>query len=109
MIPPNETFLGALQKKGVNRRRFTLVLLAAATGLRTSELLGLTWGDIDWEGQTIHLNCTWLGYVGDGKTPESREPAAMGARMTDFLRTWHRETPLRGGYGLDISELQAEG
>lgn len=90
VVPPEIAWQIAMELPIMSR---TLVLLAAATGLRTSELLGLRWGDIDWEGQTIHLNRTWLGYVGDGKTPESREPAAMGARMTEFLRNWHRETP----------------
>ena len=90
VVPPEIAWQIAMELPIMSR---TLVLLAAATGLRTSELLGLRWGDIDWEGQTIHLNRTWLGYVGDGKTPESREPAAMGVRMTEFLRTWHRETP----------------
>jgi hypothetical protein len=32
-------------------------------------------------------------HLGDGKTAESREPAAMGERMTELLRLWHRETP----------------
>lgn len=72
----------------------TLVLLAAATGLRSSELLGLRWGDIDWKSQIINLNRTWrYGCIGDGKTPESREPAKMGKRMTEFLSEWHHETP----------------
>lgn len=72
----------------------TLVLLAAATALRTSELLGLRWGDIDWESGIINLNRTWLcGYVGDGKSVASREPATMGKRMTALLQEWCRETP----------------
>ena len=71
----------------------TLVLLGAATGMRISELLGLQWGDIDWNAQIIHLNRTWVyGEIVEGKSEESRQPVAMGKRMTDLLREWHRET-----------------
>ena len=72
----------------------TLVLLAAATGMRISELLGLQWGDIDWDAGIIRLNRTWLyGYVGEGKSEESRQPVAIGDRMARLLREWHCETP----------------
>ena len=75
----------------------TLVLLAAATGMRISELLGLQWGDIDWDAGIIRLNRTWLyGYVGEGKSEESRKPVPMVKRVTEFLREWHRETPYAG-------------
>jgi integrase len=74
--------------------RRTLVLLAAATGMRISELLGLQWHDIDYERQIIHINRTWLyGYVGEGKSDESRQPVALGARITECLKGWHGETP----------------
>ena len=74
--------------------RRTLVLLAAATGMRISELLGLQWGDFDWNAGTIHMNRTWLySRVGDGKSEESRKPVTMGKRIAEFLLEWHRETP----------------
>ena len=51
----------------LNIRERTLVLLAASTGLRQSELFGLKWGDIDFENGTMtvtrsrHTCCTrWL-------------------------------------------------
>ena len=72
----------------------TLVLLAAATGMRISELLGLQWGDIDWEAKIIRINRTWVyGQEGEGKSEESRQPVAIGDRMARLLREWHRETP----------------
>jgi integrase len=72
----------------------TLILLAAATGMRISELLGLQWGDIDWDAQIIHINRTWVyGEIGEGKSEESRQPVAMGKRMAHLLREWHRGTP----------------
>jgi integrase len=61
--------------------------------MRISELLGLQWGDIDWDARIIHLNRTWVyGAMGEGKSEQSRQPVAMGNRMTELLREWHRET-----------------
>lgn len=54
----------------------TLVLLAAATGMRISELLGLRWGDIEWDAQIIHINRTWLSWRGQDR----REPQACPDR-----------------------------
>jgi len=39
----------------------TLVLTAAGTGMRISELLGLQWRDIDWTAKRLNLRRTWLG------------------------------------------------
>jgi integrase len=36
-------------------RERTLVLLAASTGLRQSEMFGLKWGDIDFERGTMNV------------------------------------------------------
>jgi integrase len=75
----------------------TLVLLAAATGMRVSELLGLQWGDIDWEARIIHMNRTWLyGLVGEGKSDESRKPIVLGKLITGLLSEWRGETPYAG-------------
>jgi integrase len=72
----------------------TLVLLAAVTGMRVSELLGLRWGDVDFTTKKITLNRTWVyGRVGDGKTEESREPVVLGNRGVEFLQEWLRQTP----------------
>jgi integrase len=75
----------------------TLVLLAAATGMRMSELLGIRWGDIDFDSKTITLNQTWVyGRVEGGKTEESRQPVVLGERTAEFLEEWHRQTPYAG-------------
>jgi integrase len=90
VVPPEIAWKIAMDLPMMRR---TLVLLAAATGMRISELLGLQWGDIDWDAQMIHLNRTWVyGEIGEGKSEESRQPVAMGNRMTTLLREWHRET-----------------
>lgn len=71
----------------------TLTLLAAATGLRISECLGLQWQDLDFEHERIHVRRTWLGgQVGEPKTKASKQPVAMGALLADIMREWQKET-----------------
>lgn len=90
--------------------RRTLVLLDAATGIRASELLGLQWGDIDWGAEIVHMNRTWLhGYIGEGKTSESRKPVIIGKLMIEFLREWHRETPYAAATDWIFPSLKLQG
>lgn len=41
-----------------DHRDFSIIYIAAYTGARQSELLGLTWEDIDWEEKTIYIHST---------------------------------------------------
>lgn len=91
VVPPEIAWKIAMELPIKHR---TLVLLAAGTGMRASELLGLRWGDIDFSAKTIRLNRTWrCGRIGDGKSDESRKPVVIGKRATDFLLEWRCETP----------------
>jgi integrase len=72
----------------------TLTLLAAATGLRISECLGLQWQDLDFANQKIHVRRTWLdGHIGKPKTKASGQLVAMGTVLADLMRLWQRGTP----------------
>ena len=72
----------------------TLTLLAAATALRVSEILGLQWQDLDFANQQIHVRRTWLdGRVGSPKTKASGQPVAMGPALADIMRRWQNQTP----------------
>jgi integrase len=91
VVPPEIAWKIAMDLPMMHR---TLVLLAAATGMRVSELLGLQWGDIDWNARAIHMNRTRLyGQLGEGKSEESRKPVVLGRRIAEFLSEWKRETP----------------
>ena len=53
---------------GLELREKTLVLLAASTGLRQSELFGLKWGDINFEDQSIYVTRSIVyGVVGPAR------------------------------------------
>jgi integrase len=62
----------------LNIRERTLVLIAAATGLRQSELFGLKWGDIDFEQRTMNVTRSIVnGVVGYCKTESSQKPVPL--------------------------------
>lgn len=70
-----------------------LTLLAAITGLRVSELLGLKWRDVDWAGQKIHVRRTFLqGKVGEPKSECSARPVPMGEYLAQVLNDWRQQT-----------------
>jgi integrase len=50
----------------------TMVLIAACLGLRASEIMGLQWGDFNWEDRTLLVRRSVVqGRVGDTKTEAS--------------------------------------
>lgn len=72
----------------------TLVLLCAATGLRISEALALTWEDVDFTAQIIHVRRTWTGgKIGCPKSPASQAAVPCGPILATYLTAWRTETP----------------
>lgn len=67
----------------------TIVFLAATTGLRASELLGLKWEDIDFESLEINLNRGVVHQVvGALKTEASQKPLPLDEEMAHSLLEW---------------------
>ena len=72
----------------------TLTLLAAATGLRVSECLGLQWQDVDFLNQKISVRRTWIASkVGKPKSPASKAPVPMHPLLAGFMQDWYQATP----------------
>jgi integrase len=72
----------------------TLTLLAASTGLRISECLGLQWLDVNFDGSLIHVRRTWTwGKVGQPKSKASQAPVPMHLLLAEFMRAWQIRTP----------------
>jgi len=68
-------------------------IVAAMTGLRISEVLGLKWKDIDWK--TLQMDVTRSvvdGVVGKCKTETSRRPVPIDEFTIAELLVWKRET-----------------
>jgi integrase len=77
-----------------------LVLVAAMTGLRQSELLGLRWRDIDWVAQRIRVRNAFVRgeHSSDGKSDLSTSRSVpMADRVARALEVWSRRT----AYGAD--------
>src|SRR5262249_16435423 len=70
-------------------RERTLVLLAASTGLRQSELFGLKWGDINVVQGTMNVTRSIVcGVVGPCKTESSQKPVPVHATVLEALGKW---------------------
>lgn len=67
-----------------------MILVAIYTGARFSEILGLTWDDIDFDAKTIRINKTWDYHNHQGflptKTPHSIRTIRVNSRLLDYLK-----------------------
>jgi integrase len=71
----------------------TMVLLAACLGLRTSEILGLCWGDFDWLRSEVSIQRAVVeGYTDDTKTVASRRKLPLDAAVLTALKSWKLKT-----------------
>jgi integrase len=72
-------------------RERTLVLLAASTGLRQSELFGLKWGDIHFAQNTMNVvRSIVYGVVGPCKTESSQKPVPVHQTVLNALIEWRQ-------------------
>jgi integrase len=70
-------------------RERTLVLLAASTGLRQSEVFALKWGDIDFSQGTMNVTRSIAyGIVGQCKTEASQKPVPVHSILAEALICW---------------------
>ena len=77
----------------LNIRERTLVLLAASTGLRQSELFGLKWGDIEFSQGTMNVTRSIVyGVVGPCKTESSQKPVPVHPLVADALLAWRKQS-----------------
>lgn len=77
-----------------NPLHFALVLAAAATALRSSEILSLRWSDILWNEGRIRISKRWAkGADGDTKTAASDGYVPLHSVLAEHLKDWHIETP----------------
>ena len=97
-VEEQEIFLEAA-KRSHNYRQYILLL---ETGLRTSELIGLTWDSIDWKKRTLTVNKTLEyrhkeGYwrAGPPKTATSYRTIPLTSRAYDVLKECYDERHIR--------------
>lgn len=77
-----------------------MVILAATTGLRRSELFALKWGDVDFSGLQLEiLRSIYLGHLGNCKTQAARKPVPLDLRVAADLWLWREATAYRQADG----------
>ena len=68
---------------------WTMVFVAACTGLRVSELLALKWSDLDFQSEEINLSRGIVRQnVGEMKTEASQKPIPLDAGLAAVLMEW---------------------
>ena len=75
----------------------TMVLMAAGTGLRMSELFVLKWRDVDFRSSQISVNRSIVEQVvGPCKTEAAQKPVPLDSCLAKALRGGRRRTRFRG-------------
>jgi integrase len=71
-----------------------LFMTAALTGLRQGELLGLKWGDIDWENNQTRVRRTYnYGRFQEPKSNTSRRKIDLAPALVHELKKWRLACP----------------
>jgi integrase len=74
-------------------RERAMVMLAGSTGLRRSELVALTWCDIDLELLQVNVRRSCVrNHFGDTKTEASRKPVPLHSSVIQCLEVWRKES-----------------
>jgi integrase len=74
-------------------RERVMVLLAGSTGLRRSELIALTWQDIDFNALHIVVNKSCVrSQLGETKTAASAKPVPLHPAVANALQDWRLVT-----------------
>src|SRR5580704_6447750 len=91
ILTPEQAYAVLLNLREPER---TLTLLAAGTGLRISECLGLQWQDVSFPEAIIQVRRTWTcGKVGWPKSRASKGPVPLHPLLAEFMFRWKRKTP----------------
>jgi integrase len=87
-----------------------LIITAALTGLRASELAGLQWQCVDFVNNRIVVNKRWaLGEFGKPKTECSDASVSMGEALARVLSTWRQQTPYYQPTDFVFASLKSDG
>lgn len=70
----------------------TLFIVLAMTGMRAGEILGLQWGDIDFDHSCIHIRrSAWYGKVQSTKSKTSSAPITLPEALASVLSAFKSE------------------
>jgi integrase len=91
---PDKAEVGALIA-GAEGRAKALIVTAAFTGLRSSELRGLRWTDVDFKARLIHVRqrADERGSMGSLKSESARRSVPMSGLVITALKEWKIAAP----------------
>ncbi|HEX3660438.1 MAG TPA: site-specific integrase [Acidobacteriaceae bacterium] len=91
-------------------REKAMVMVAGSTGLRRSELIALTWRDIDpLLIQVNVLRSCVRNHFGDTKTEASRRPVPLHSSVVECLNEWRKESKHNGNDDFLFPSTRKEG
>ena len=89
---------------------YMLVLICAATALRSSEILALRWADVHWHEGRIQISKRWAkGEDGETKTDVSDGYVPLHPILAGHLCAWQRQTPHAKETDFVFPSLRARG
>jgi integrase len=93
-IPTRQEIQRIVDAAGPGRAR-ALLLTAALTGMRASELRGLRWSDVELTERVIHVRQRADRYsvIGSPKSVTSRRTIPIGDMVVNTLREWRLQCP----------------
>jgi len=73
-----------------------MVLVAGCLGLRASEIMGLQWGDLDWDNLTVFIRRSATGkHIYETKTEGSSKPVPLDPNLADVLLSHRERSPYK--------------
>jgi integrase len=89
-IPTPAEIRRLIEAAADNPKLCTFLKVAALTGLRSSELLGLRWADVDLKGSELHVRqrADRYGTMGAPKTVTSQRTIPIGPDLALALKRW---------------------
>jgi len=103
-----DAVLRAVPDDELGRVERVLYLAAVMTGMRRGELLGLRWGDIDWEARRIRVRRNYVrGEFGPPKSRRSSRSVPLTDRLAGELQRHYDRAPLQADEDLVFAHPQS--
>ncbi|QJR19127.1 tyrosine-type recombinase/integrase [Pelagibacterium halotolerans] len=92
-IPTLDEILAIIEAASGKARVF--LMTAAFTGMRSSELRGLRWPDLDFESKTVAIRQRADAQlkIGSPKSKKGKRAIPLPSRLCDSLKAWQKECP----------------